>query len=460
MIRIAAGSGFWGDWPQAPALQVRSGPIDYLVLDYLAEVTTAILDRLHRRDAAAGYARDFVTDVGELLPEIADRGIRVIASAGGVNPRGCAQALLRKAREVGVSGIGVGVVEGSDVLALVRDGARRGVGESAGIVPLDPDGPALAEIAPRLTSAHAYLGADPIVEALELGAEVVVTGRTTDASLALAPILHEFGVAPDDWDARALGTVVGHLLECGAQASGGNFLGDWRSVPDPARIGFPIAELSGPGRAVITKHESLGGLVNAATVKEQLVYEIADPRSYATADCITDFTTIRLTDEGPDRVGIGGVRGKPPPTALKVTCVYAAGWKVTGELTYAWPEAPAKARAAGRLVLDRAEARGGGALDECVVEQVGAGALFGALDGREAGDDATVPDEVVLRVSARSRDRSACEWLGRELVGLVLTGPPGATGYAAGRPRAREVSGIWSCLLPSARVRPRVEVLD
>ena len=460
MIRIAAGSGFWGDWPQAPALQVRSGPIDYLVLDYLAEVTTAILDKLHRRDAAAGYARDFVTDVGELLPEIADRGIRVIASAGGVNPRGCARALLRKAREVGVSGIGVGVVEGSDVLDLVRDGARRDVGESAGIVPLDPDGPALAEIAPRLTSAHAYLGADPIVEALELGAEVVVTGRTTDASLALAPILHEFGVAPDDWDARALGTVVGHLLECGAQASGGNFLGDWRSVPDPARIGLPIAELSGPGRAVITKHESLGGLVNAATVKEQLVYEIADPRSYATADCITDFTTIRLTDEGPDRVGIGGVRGKPPPTALKVTCVYAAGWKVTGELTYAWPEAPAKARAAGRLVLDRAEARVGGAFDECVVEQVGAGALFGALDGREAGDDATGPDEVVLRVSARSRDRSACEWLGRELVGLVLTGPPGATGYAAGRPRAREVSGIWSCLLPSARVRPRVEVLD
>ena len=460
MIRIAAGSGFWGDWPQAPALQVRSGPIDYLVLDYLAEVTTAILDKLHRRDAAAGYARDFVTDVGELLPEIADRGIRVIASAGGVNPRGCAQALLRKAGEVGVSGIGVGVVEGSDVLDLVRDGARRGVGESAGIVPLDPDGPALAEIAPRLTSAHAYLGADPIVEALELGAQVVVTGRTTDASLALAPILHEFGVAPDDWDARALGTVVGHLLECGAQASGGNFLGDWRSVPDPARIGFPIAELSGPGRAVITKHESLGGLVNAATVKEQLVYEIADPRSYATADCITDFTTIRLTDEGPDRVGIGGVRGKPPPTALKVTCVYAAGWKVTGELTYAWPEAPAKARAAGRLVLDRAEARVGGAFDECAVEQVGAGALFGALDGREAGDDATGPEEVVLRVSARSRDRSACEWLGRELVGLVLTGPPGATGYAAGRPRAREVSGIWSCLLPSARVRPRVEVLD
>ena len=361
MIRIAAGSGFWGDWPQAPALQVRSGPIDYLVLDYLAEVTTAILDKLHRRDSAAGYAHDFVTDLGELLPDIADRGIRVVASAGGVNPRACAAALLRKARQAGVSGIGVGVVEVSDVLDLVREEARRGVRERDGIVPLDGDGPALGEIAGRLTSAHAYLGADPIVEALELGAQVVVTGRTTDASLAVAPILHEFGVAPDDWDARALATVVGHLLECGAQASGGNFLGDWRSVPDPARIGFPIAELSGPEAAVITKHESLGGLVSAATVKEQLVYEIADPRSYATADCITDFTTIRLTDEGPDRVGIRGVRGKPPPETLKVTCVYAAGWKVTGEMTYAWPQARAKARAAGRLVRDRAEARVGGA---------------------------------------------------------------------------------------------------
>ena len=457
MIRIAAGSGFWGDWPQAPALQVRSGPIDYLVLDYLAEVTTAILDKLHRRDATAGYAHDFVTDIGELLPEIADRGIRVIASAGGVNPRACAAALLRKAKQVGVSGIGVGVVEGSDVLDLVRDGARRGVRGSRGIVPLDGDGPAIAEIARRITSAHAYLGADPIVEALELGAQVVVTGRTTDASLGLAPILHEFEVARDDWDARALGTVVGHLLECGAQASGGNFLGDWRSVPDPSRIGLPIAELSGPERAVITKHESLGGLVSAATVKEQLVYEIGDPRSYATADCITDFTTIQLTDEGPDRVGIRGVRGRPPPERLKVTCVYAAGWKVVGELTYAWPEARAKARAAGRLVRDRTEARVGAAFDEWVVEHVGAGALFGALDG---GQPAAEPDEVVLRVAARSRDRAACEWLGRELVGLVLTGPPGATGYAAGRPRAREVSGIWSCLLPSARVRPRVAVLD
>ncbi len=459
MIRIAAGSAFWGDWPQALALQVRSGPIDYLVLDYLAEVTTAILDKLRRRDARAGYAHDFVTDVGELLPEIVERGIRVIASAGGVNPRACAEALLRKAREAGVSDLGVGVVEGSDVLDLLLAEAGSDGRDGGDIVPLDPDGPALREVAGQFTSAHAYLGADPIVRALDQGAQVVVTGRTTDASLTLAPIVHEFDVAPDDWDARALGTVVGHVLECGAQASGGNFLGDWRSVPDPARIGFPIAELSGPDRAIITKHESLGGLVNAATVKEQLVYEIGDPRSYVTADCITDFTTIQLTDEGPGRVGIGGVRGQPAPERFKVTCVYAAGWKVSGELTYAWPEALAKARAAGELVRQRAEARVGPVFDEWLVEHVGGGALFGALGGSE-GAEAAEPDEVVLRISARSRDRAACDWVGRELVGLVLTGPPGATGYGGGRPRATEVSGIWSCLLPSARVRSTVEILN
>ena len=459
MIRIAAGSAFWGDWPQALALQVRSGPIDYLVLDYLAEVTTAILDKLHRRDARAGYAHDFVTDLGNLLPEIVDRGIRVIASAGGVNPRACAEALLQRAKAVGQTGLAVGVVEGSDVLDVLRAEVRGGGGGCGRIVPLDPDGPALAEVAERLTSAHAYLGADPIVEALEQGAQVVVTGRTTDASLALAAILHEFGVAPDDWDARGLGTVVGHVLECGAQASGGNFLGDWQLVPDPERIGFPIAELSGPHGATITKHESLGGLVSAATVKEQLVYEIADPRSYATADCVTDFTTIRLIEEGPNRIGIRGVRAGPAPDSLKVTCVYAAGWKVTGELTYAWPQALAKARAAGELVRRRTEAWVGAVFDEWRVEHLGAGALFGGLDA--AGDaPAAEPDEVVLRVSARSRDRAACDWLGRELVGLVLTGPPGATGYAGGRPRATEVSGVWSCLLPRARVEPRVRVLD
>ncbi|MFP3948197.1 MAG: acyclic terpene utilization AtuA family protein [Longimicrobiales bacterium] len=467
MIRIASGQAFWGDWPRAPELQVRAGPIDYLVLDYLAEVTVAILDKQQRRDAEAGYARDFVSDIGALLPEVVDRGIRVVASAGGVNPRGCAEALLEKAEELGVEGLRVGIVEGADVtervIALVGDRTLETGGRpdpEAGDGPLDlrplsRDEPPFHEIGSRITSAHAYLGARPIVRALREGPQVVVTGRCTDAALALAPVIHEFDVAPDDWDALALGTVVGHVLECGAHATGGNFLGDWRAVDRAEEIGFPIAEMEGPDRAVITKHESLGGLVNAATVKEQLLYEIGDPRAYMTPDCVADFTSIQLVDLGGHRVAISGVRGSPAPDTLKVTCVYDAGWKVTGRITYCWPEAREKARAAGELVRKRTEAKlARSPFDGWLVELVGSDALFGSR-----GDADPDPDEVARLVSARSDDREACDHVGRELVGLILTGPPGATGYAAGRPRASKLNGIWSGLVERDRVEPRVEVL-
>jgi len=449
MIRIAAAQAFWGDWPQAPALQVRSGPIDYLILDYLAEVTVAILQKQKARDASMGYARDFVTDVSALLPELMERDVKVISSAGGIAPRACAEALLATAAELGVSELRVAVIEGDDIF----DRLGTPVGSGLDLRALDADGPSLEEIGPRLTSAHTYLGAQPIVQALREGAHVVVTGRCTDSALALAPVIHEFDVAPDDWDALALGTVVGHVLECGAQSTGGNYLEDWRAVPSPETIGFPIAELEGPDRAVITKHHALGGLVTAGSVKEQLLYEIGDPRAYVTPDCIADFTSIELRDEGGDRVSISGVRGLPAPETLKVSCVYSAGWKVTGQITYCWPEALAKAQAAGELVRRRTEAALGRPFEAYLAEYVGAGALFGPLGGaRDA-------DEVVLRVSARSPDREACDRLGRELVGLILTGPPGATGYAAGRPRPSEVNNIWSGLVPRGQVRPRVEIL-
>ncbi len=451
MIRIASGQAFWGDWPQAPLLQVRSGPIDYLVLDYLAEVTVAILDKQKRRDPEAGFARDFVQDIGELLPEILERDIKVIASAGGVHPRACARALLSRAREVGVRGLRVGIVEGDEILAAL---AGQG-GPAIPITPLDETEAPFSEVAPKLTSAHVYLGAEAIVTALREGAQIVVTGRCTDTALALAPMIHELDIAPDDWDALALGTVCGHIIECGAQSTGGNYLEDWRAVPDPEHIGFPIAEIHSRDHAVITKHEALGGLVSLASVKEQLLYEIGDPRAYITADCIADFTTIRLEQVGSDRVAISGVKGRPAPPTLKVSCVYDAGWKVSGQMTYCWPEALEKARAAGGLVRRRTENRvGPGTFDEWLIETVGAGACLGAA-GPPPGD----PPEVVLRVSARSRDRAACEYLGRELIGLVLTGPPGATGYAGGRPRASQLSAIWSGLVPRSHIHPRAEGL-
>lgn len=448
MIRIAAAQAFWGDWPQAPALQVRSGPIDYMILDYLAEVTVAILEKQRSRDPSAGYARDFVTDVGALLPDLMERGIKVVSSAGGVAPRACAEALLARAAELGVSGLRVGIVEGDDIFDRLGTPPGSGI-ELRG---LEPEAPSLREIGPQLKSAHAYLGAQPIVEALRRGAHVVVTGRCTDSALALGPIVHEFGVGPDDWDALALGTVVGHVLECGAQSTGGNYLEDWRAVPSPETIGFPIAEMEGPDAAVITKHASLGGLVTGASVKEQLIYEIGDPRAYVTPDCVADFTTIELEDHGGDRVSIRGVRGLPAPETLKVSCVYSAGWKVTGQITYCWPEAREKARAAGELLRKRTEAVTG-PIESFLAEYVGSDACFGSLGGD------VEPDEVVLRVSARSPDRETCDRLGRELVGLILTGPPGATGYAAGRPRPSEVFGIWSGAVARSEVEPRVEVL-
>jgi hypothetical protein len=451
MIRIASGQAFWGDWPQGPLLQVRSGPIDYLVLDYLAELTMAILGKQHRRDLQAGYARDFVDDIGDLLPEIIGQDIKVIASAGGVNPRACAKALLARAKEHGISGLRVGIVEGDEILGpLTAEG-----GPQIPITPLDRTEAPFAEVAPKLTSAHVYLGAQAIVEALREGAQIVVTGRCTDTALALAPMIHEFDIAPDDWDALALGTVCGHIIECGAQSTGGNYLENWRAVPDPERLGFPIAEIHALDHAVITKHESLGGLVNLASVKEQLLYEIGDPRAYVTPDCIPDFTTIQLEQLKEDRVGIRGVKGRPAPDTLKVSCVYDAGWKVSGQMTYCWPEALEKARAAGDLVRRRTEARlGEGKFDEWLIETVGAGACLGEV-GPPPGD---LP-EVVLRLSARSSERAACDYLGRELIGLVLTGPPGATGYAAGRPRASQLSAIWSGLVPRSQIHPRAEVL-
>lgn len=448
MIRIAGGSGFWGDWPQAPALQVRSGPIDYLVLDYLAEVTLSVMHRQRARDPNAGYATDFVTDIGELLPEIVERNIKVIANAGGANPRACTQALIESARRQGIRSLRIAEVSGDDLFQELTSGG--GLAEK--VRPLEPDGLSVAEVLPRLTGAHAYIGAEPIVEALRQGARVVLTGRCSDPSLFLAPFLHEFGVAPGDWDSRALGTVVGHILECGGQASGGNFQGDWRAVPDLERLGFPIAEIEDPSRAVITKHASLGGLISPAVIKEQLVYEIGDPKRYITPDCTADFTSIRLDDHGNNRVELSGVRGGPPPEELKLACYYEAGWMVSGEMTYTWPDARAKALAAGELVRRRTEQKVGLKFDEWRIECIGAGACHGDLsfDGIE-------PEEVILRIAACSKDRDACDWLGREMAPLILTGPPGATGFASGRPRASKRVAYWPGLIPRGCVRPKVE---
>ncbi|HEX6926273.1 MAG TPA: acyclic terpene utilization AtuA family protein [Longimicrobiaceae bacterium] len=448
-LRIASAQGFWGDQLDAPRQQVEGGPIDYLMLDYLAEVTMSILQKQRARDASAGYARDFVPLIEEILPALVEQGIRVVVNAGGVNPEGCRDAVLERVRAARYSGrLRVGVVTGDDLLPRLEELIERGH-------PLAnmETGQPLSEVLDRVQSANAYIGAGPIVDALRQGARVVITGRSTDTALTYAPMIHEFGWSPTDYDRIAAGIVAGHINECGAQASGGNCLIDWETIPDLARVGYPIIEAQPDGVFVVTKHEGTGGRINAAVVKEQLVYEMGDPRSYITPDAVADFTTIQLEDLGKDRVRVSGVRGGPPPDSLKVSIAYSAGYKAVGTLVYAWPDAVAKAQAADRVLRERLD-RLGLRFDEILTEYVGWNATHGPL----AGDPPPDLPEVTVRWAVRAQDPAPVERFTKEIAPLVLAGPPSVTGFAGGRPRVQEVVAYWPALIPRAEVEGRVRV--
>ncbi len=449
MIRVASGQGFWGDLLTAPVDQVTKGPVDYLMMDYLAEVTMSILQKQKLRDPALGYARDLVPLMETILPVIASKKIRVVTNGGGVNPSGCAGAIVAAAKKLGIRGLKIGIVHGDDILGTLDDLRAKGA-ELKNMESGDP----LASIRDRIVSANVYFGARPIVEALERGADIVITGRTTDTALTYAPMIHEFGWSWSDWDRLALGVVAGHILECGGQASGGNFSADWRSVPDMAHIGFPIAEAHRDGAVVITKHAGTGGRVSVQTVTEQLLYEIGNPADYITPECIADFTTIRLTSDGEDRVRISGVKGRPNTEFFKVSMAYADGYSAIGSLTYAWPDALDKAKKADEILRTRL-ADLGLSFDEIRTEFVGLNSCHGPL--------AAVPaeiSEVVLRVGVRGRDRSQVQRFGMEIAPLILTGPPAVTGFAGGRPKPSEVIAYWPALIPKNLIAPVVSVVE
>jgi hypothetical protein len=372
VIRVASGQGFWGDDVEAPVRQVEGGPIDVLMMDYLAEVTMSILQKQRTRDPQLGYARDVVPLMERILPAVAGRGIRVTTNAGGVNPGACATAIAEVGRRLGLAGkLRVGVVEGDDILARLDDLLARGVE----LRDMDTGRP-LSAVRDRVVSANAYLGARPVIEALAQGAHVVITGRVTDTGLTLGPIAHRYGWAPDAWDLMAAGTVAGHIIECGAQCSGGNFLGGWPDVRGLEDVGYPIVEVDADGSFVVTKHQGTGGTVTVASVTEQLVYEMGDPRTYITPDGVADFTTIRLAQEGPDRVRVSGIRGRPATDSLKVSVAYRYGYKAVGTLVYAWPDAVSKAREADRVLRARLE-RLGLRFEEVLTELIGADATHG-----------------------------------------------------------------------------------
>jgi hypothetical protein len=444
---IANCGGFWGDDPTAPRRQVEGGPIDYLVMDYLAEVTMAILQKQRARKPDAGYPADFLTHLRDILPSCVQRGIKIITNAGGVNPLGCRAAVDGLARELGVADrVKVAIVSGDDLFPQLDSLLASG----EPLTNMDT-GQALSEVRARVLSANAYIGATGIVRALERGANIIITGRVADAAVTLGPMMFEFGWAPGDWDRMAAGIVAGHIIECGAQCTGGNFT-DWWLVKSFKRMGFPIVEAEEDGSFVVTKHPNTGGLVSAHTVAEQIVYEIGPP-AYKTPDVIARFDSVRLDEVGTDRVRVTGARGEPAPEKLKVSISYHAGWRAFGRLAVAGPEALAKANRVAEAFWDAAGGRH--SYDQAIHQFIGWNACHPPLASCE-------PGEVVVQFAVRDEDeRKINSRFAPNIVPRVLATVPGITYIAdQGRPRASEVVAFWPALVSRQAVQPRVIVGD
>jgi hypothetical protein len=449
VVRVASGQGFWGDWLEAPRRQVEGGDVDYLMLDYLAEVTMSILQKQKERDPNMGYARDFVGAMDSVMDAVAKRGVRVIANAGGVNPPACAAAIRAVAQKRGVSdAVKIGVVTGDDLLPRIDELISSG----HALANMETGEP-LSTVRDRVLSANAYIGSTPIIEALGKGANVVITGRSTDTALTMAPLRYEFGWGPEDWDHLAAGIIAGHILECGAQCSGGNCLYDWKNIPHLANVGYPIAEASADGTFYIVKHPNTGGRISVQSVTEQLVYEMGDPNSYITPDVVADFTTINVEPAGENRVRVFGIKGRPATDKLKVSIAYRAGYKAVGTLVYSWPDAYDKAKVADQVLRERLKNLGL-KFDHILTEFVGVNATHGPLAG-EPHD----PPEVQIRIGVRGEDKAMVERFTRELAPLVLNGPPSVTGFAGGRPKVEEIVAYWPALIDKTVVQTKVEVV-
>jgi acyclic terpene utilization AtuA family protein len=444
VVRIGGASGFWGDSSLGPVQLVRSGGIDYLVFDYLAELTMSILAGARLKNPDAGYAIDFVTvALRSVLKQAVEQRIRIVSNAGGVNPKGCAAAVQALAGDLGLK-VRVAVIEGDDVLPLAP--AMR----AAGVIDM-VSGQPLPE---RLVTANAYLGALPVARALDEGADIVITGRCVDSAVTLGVLLHEFGWSPTDYDRLAAGSLAGHIIECGCQATGGLHT-DWDSVPDWANIGYPIVECIEDGSFVVTKPTATGGLVTPATVGEQLLYEIGDPASYLLPDVTCDFRAVRMEQAGPHRVLVTGARGRPPTASYKVSATAHAGFKVSGQLTIVGIDAPAKAWRTGEALLERGRR---------LLREHGFGDFLGTnieLLGTESayGPHARpLPTrEVVLRLTVTHAEKRALEMFSREFAAPGTSWSPGTTG-AGGRPSVSPVLRQVAWLIPKEQVTPAVTI--
>ncbi|MCC5941708.1 MAG: DUF1446 domain-containing protein [Balneolaceae bacterium] len=450
-IKIASGQGFWGDLPSAPINQVKNGQIDYLVMDYLAEVTMSIMQKQRMRNEKFGYARDFVDVIEATLHEIKNDGVKVISNAGGVNPRACKDAILEVAKKAGITGLKVAVVDGDDILPGLDQLIEQGH-----LLKNMETGEPITTVKDDLLSANVYFGCRPIVDALKKGADIIITGRVTDTGLTLAPMVYEFGWDFDNYDLMSAGTIAGHIIECGGQVSGGNFT-DWESVNNLVNIGFPIIEAYPDGSFYVTKHAGTGGLISEMTVKEQLLYEIGNPAEYITPDCIADFTTIQLKQEGKDRVKIWGIKGRPDTPTYKISASYIDGYKLSSTLVYCWPDALKKAKSAGDILLKRAD-KLSITFRDTNIEFVGLNSCN--EDTSELKKDQSKLNEVQLRVSVHGDSKDQLDRFAKEIAPLILTGPSGVTGFAGGRPRASEVVAYWPALLSKEAASPVVTLYD
>ncbi|MBD3258317.1 acyclic terpene utilization AtuA family protein [candidate division GN15 bacterium] len=438
-IRIGNAGGYWGDDLSALKRQLSGGSLDYITMDFLAEITMSILQRQRKQKPDLGYAVDFLTQLDECLPLIAKKGTRVISSAGGINPIGMARRIVKMAQKKGLE-IKVGVVYGDDIVDQLYE--LSAAGERFTNMETGED---FFDVRSKITSANIYLGAEPVVKALDAGCHIVVTGRVTDTGITLAPMIHEFGWAMDDWDRMASGIVAAHLIECGCQVSGGNIT-DWQDVKSFHNIGYPIIEMENSGEFVVTKHARTGGLVSEKTVKEQLVYEMGDPSNYISPDGVARFDSIQLKQIGEDRVRVWGIKGKPEPDFLKVSMSYDDGWKSSGEVLVSGPGTREKAETIADIFWKKLNYK----YEATRTEMIGSGSIW--PDDLSAYES----NEILLRFGVRDHDIDKVKEFGKQLSTLILSGPAGMAVTGQGRPKPKQVIAYWPALIHRSRVKAKV----
>ncbi len=442
-IRIGNAGGYWGDDLTALKRQLTGGPLDYISMDFLAEITMSILQRQRQKNPELGYAVDFLEQLEECLPLIVKKKVKVISNAGGINPIGMGRKIIEMAKKKKLD-VKVGIVYGDDIVnhlyELTAAGERFTNMET---------GENFFDVRSRISSANIYLGAEPVVKALEAGCDIVVTGRVTDTGITLAPMIYEFGWAMDDWDKMAAGIIAGHIIECGAQASGGNIT-DWDEVASYHNIGYPIIEMESSGEFVVTKHEGTGGLVSEKTVKEQLVYEMGDPSNYISPDGIARFDSIQLKSDGKDRVRVFGIKGKPEPDNLKVSMSFEDGWKSNGAVLVSGPNVHEKAKVIADIFWKKLQHK----YEASRTDMIGSGSIWPSqLTQCET-------NEIMLRFSVRDRDLNKIKDFGKALSTLILSGPAGMAVTTGGRPKPSLVVAYWPALMHRSRVKAKVLAID